>query len=64
MTTRFTSAGLVHEHSGDCSHSLDGPPPVEEEEEDDPVGDILARLFWQHNAIAETEEGYRIVGRP
>lgn len=23
MSTRFTAAGLVHEHSEDCSHSID-----------------------------------------
>jgi hypothetical protein len=67
LSTRFTPQGLVHEHSEDCSHSLDGPLPFEEvdedEDEDDRIGDLLARLFWQHNTVVDTEDGYQIIGR-
>lgn len=34
------------------------------QDDDDPIGGILAGLFWQHNAVLDTEDGPRIVGRP
>lgn len=36
----------------------------EDEESDDPTGDLLVRLFWGYNTVAEVDGKARVVGRP
>lgn len=55
--TIFTRDGLVHEHSDDCSHSLDGPLPLDqgqccEHEEDD-----LSPHCWACDPGTDRETG-------
>lgn len=49
MSTRFTPQGLVHEHSEDCSHALDGPF--------DPLRDAVRQVLIEHAVDAKENQG-------